>query len=253
MGNITNRGNSDRRKLDTINSTNPDSNRNIDLISDDFLIQSIGTGQVRINQVSPLSVSITGISPTQAEKGDTITSVTLNWTYTDDSLLLTQSWNQGIGSLPVASRSYVHTPVNITTNTTYTISATDSVGQSDTDNISVYFRSRAYADITLDPNNLSQATIKAATVVNSLVSSRSRSITFAPSGAYVFFAYPKSFGLATVTDSNGFPLTAWRSGGVISTTPYEVSVTNTYGYTEDYYVYHSYNSYGTSSLTLIWS
>lgn len=75
-----------------------------------------------------------------------------------------------------------------------------------------------------------------------LQTGRARTITVSPSSEKVYYAYPKSYGLATFT-LNGFPA-AFNS-------PAELSLTNSNSVTSTYYVYESTNLLTGSNLNFV--
>ena len=184
------------------------------------------------------------------EIGSTVNSVNLAWTYnnSDASPNTSQSFNNGIGSLSLAARAYVYnTP--IVSNTTFTLTAVDSQRGSASASTTVSFTSRRFWGVTTSAGQLIEAQIEAGS--SELSANRNKSIVFdCTGGRRIFFAYPVSYGLATVRDVNNFIFQDWL-GGV--TTPYTVSITNSFGYTQDYYVYHSNNIYNSATVTFVWS
>jgi hypothetical protein len=175
------------------------------------------------------------------EIGTVVNPVNLAWTYNYDPNT-SQGIDQGIGSLPLLDRSYVFT-TPISSSTTFTLSATDSVHGSDSDNEVVAFVNRRYYGTFVADALLTSSDVVALT--SELVDSRVKSfVTFPCSGNRFVFAYPKRLGLAAVTDgSNNVYQDFYDGDDEGSTVPYEVNVTNTNGYTEAYYVYQSTNRY----------
>jgi len=75
-----------------------------------------------------------------------------------------------------------------------------------------------------------------------LSATRIRTFTVSPSNEKVYYAYPKAYGLSTIT-LNGFP----ASFGA----PSEVSVTNVNGVTSTYYLYESTNLLSSTDLNFV--
>lgn len=163
------------------------------------------------------------------EVGTTVNTVNLSWSY--NKAISAQSINQGIGSLNIALTSYEDSGLSLTTNTTYTLSATGSPTGSDTANTTVYFRYKKFYGKDSDAGPLSDAEIKA--LANSaFATSRSTSFTITCSAEYIYISYPKAWGEASFT-VNGLDNTAW--------TLTDASFTNDAGSTYDAYTYRSDN------------
>jgi hypothetical protein len=173
------------------------------------------------------AISITSFSNDQSviEIGGQAVDVTLSWGL--NKAPTSQSIDQGIGSLPVADRTYASTG-SFTTNRTYTLTATDGT-TTDTDTTSVSFLNKRYwgCDSSTGP---SDATIRAFS--QEFASSRVQSHVITAAAQYVFIVYPASFGTASFT-VNGLPNTAWTLS--------VQSFTNASGYTSSYNVYRSNN------------
>lgn len=183
--------------------------------------------QTTIGLYTPLSATLS-VSPNSAEMGQVITGVTLNWSYNKASVV-SQSLNNSIGSLNAILRTYTHTPILINSNTTYTLSASD-VSTSTTANATITYYHRRFWGVTTN-SSLTESEIELGTT--ELSNSKSKNITYDCSGGKRFwFAYPTTFGLASVT-VNGFPFSGWIGGA----TPQTISITNSFGYTENYYYY----------------
>ena len=106
-------------------------------------------------------------------------------------------------------------------------------GETVTKSLSINFRNKYYYGCSAHPAKIDSAFIRG------LVSNgwaNSKIVNFTPNctaGTYVWYAYPKRLGAATMW-MGGF------QGGFEA--PQTVSFTNDSGFTEDYYVYHSTNS-----------
>lgn len=248
-------------KNETISTVNgvTGSENNINLTSDGTIdITPIGNGEVQISlyqeisanlNVSSINVSGVGsVSQNSIENGMIIDQVILDWDNYNKTPT-SQSLNQGIGSLSTSVTDYTHNDTFIS-NRTYTLSYTDGVTPGSSSE-TITFKNRRFWGSTSLSTNLNESDIEAG--YSELSTSRGKSITFTPNGNRIFYAYPTSYGLATVKDSNGLTFQSWIDGGVEVTTPYTISITNDYGITQNYYVYQSYNSFGTSSITFVWS
>lgn len=182
-----------------------------------------------------LYVNLTGslsITPSIAELGQVITNVTLNWSF-NKSEIVSQSLNNGIGALNTSLRTYVHSPIVISSNTTYSLTASDGTNTI-IPSASISYYHRRFWGVSTN-SSLTEAEIESGST--ELSNSRNKNITFNCTGGRRFwYAYPASFGLSTVS-VNGFPFTGWIGG----TAPQIISLTNAYGYTENYYYYMSNN------------
>ncbi len=244
--------------VQTINSESPSAG-NISFISDgtiDVIPKGDGTIQISLyvpinTSLSATSVNVNGVgimSPNSLEKGMTILETTLDWN-SYNKIPTSQSLNQLIGSISIGTTNYNHID-SYTSNRTYTLTYSDGQTNKNTSTL-VRFRDLRFWGTTSSSANLSEAQLEAQS--SELSTSRSKSITFAANGDRIFYAYPTSFGLATVKDSNNLTFQSWMNGGVEVTSPYVVSITNSYGYTQDYYVYQSFNTFGSSSIQFAWS
>lgn len=208
----------------SINNVDPVAG-NIDLVGQSGVEVVAGVGgQVIIRLYTPISASISNNVGT-VERGVTVTSVGLNWTINKTEI--SQSLNQGIGSLGVGSRSFVHTPVLLTSDTTYTLTCNDGT-QSANASTTVAFRQRRWWGTDFNATASSGLILSLAN--NEFSTSRAKSFTIDGDGEYIYYAYPSSFGLATFT-VNGLLNTAW--------TLTVVSHTNASGFTENYNVYRT--------------
>jgi hypothetical protein len=177
---------------------------------------------------TPLSanLTITSPNPTTILLGTTVESVSLSWTIEGGYSLTSQILNQGIGSISTDLRSYTQSNANLTQDTTYTLSVQDELS-SDSGSASILFRNLYYIGGLSQPSS-NQADIRA--LPSSFASGRNRSFVSNPAGNFICFAYPLRFGLASI-NVNGLLNTAFS----IQT----LSITNSAGFSENYYVYTS--------------
>ena len=137
----------------------------------------------------PLSGSISG--GTTVEVGTTVSQVILNWNF--NKPVTSQSINNGIGSLAANLRTYTHTGQTITTNRTYTLTATDGTNTINP-STTVSFSYKRYWGTSTTPT-LTDANILALT--KEFSSTRVQNRTFNCSGGkYFWIIYPSSFGSA---------------------------------------------------------
>jgi hypothetical protein len=194
-----------------------------------------GTVDYILDIINPLTGNISNNQGTK-EKGETVTSVLLNWSWS--KAILSQSLNNGIGSLLPAVVSYLHTST-FTTDRTYTITGS-TISQSANASTSVVFRQKRWwgTDPTVTPVD---ATIFAL-ANNEFSSSRNKSFVINGGGQYIYYAYPSTFGAATFT-VNGLLNTAW--------TLFVISHTNASGFTENYNVYRTNTIQNGSGISIV--
>lgn len=102
--------------------------------------------------------------------------------------------------------------------------------------LSIYFRNKYYYGCKPIPTNIDDEFIKSLSSSGSSGWANAKTISFTPnciSGTYVWYAYPKRFGPASMW-AGGF------EGGFEE--PLVIPVKNSSGYIEDYYIYRSINS-----------
>jgi hypothetical protein len=122
----------------------------------------------------------------------------------------------------------------------FTLSATDG-SDNDTEVLYRYFYNYRFWGVTTDLSGFTEADVEGL-AGSELSNSRAKSFTVAPSaGQYILYAYPTRLGAAT------FTIGGFEGGFEAAET---VSITNSGGYTENYYVYRSINS-GLGSTTVV--
>lgn len=137
----------------------------------------------------PLSGSLSGGNT--YEVGTTVSQVILNWSY--NKPVTTQSLNNGIGNLSAELRTYTHNGQTITSNRTYTLTASDGTNTINT-STSVSFLYKRYWGVSAS-STLTDANILA--LSKEFSSSRQQNRTFNCSGGkYFWIIYPTSFGSA---------------------------------------------------------
>jgi len=159
--------------------------------------------------------------------GQTVTSVTTNWTL-DGSPITSQTHTDYTAAL--SDRTHAFTGLSLTSDKTYTLSVTDGIS---TDVASTYVRfyiASFFGTSTVAAPT--EAIVEAGNTVWELQSAANRALpntSITGAGNYIYYAYPGSWGNVQIV-VNGFNST-W-----IKTT---VSITNSYGNTQNYYVYTS--------------
>jgi hypothetical protein len=217
-------------------------------------VASLGHNQFIISLYTPLSASLS-VSPNTLEIGQSITACALNWSY--NKSVVSQSLDNGIGSLPILQRAYNFTTVTpITTNRSFTVTGNDGTQNANSTATIGFYKRRFWGTIPAVSGGLpSNAQILAAS--SELSSGRGKSITFdcsTPSGGNFFwYCFPTSYGLSSVTVNN-LSFTDWYSPstpGVGSVSPATITVTNAYGHAETYYIYRVFNVQFGSSIPVV--
>jgi hypothetical protein len=180
-----------------------------------------------------IAVSGVGLTPSYQEKGQTLSSLAVSWSVNHNGTTqsITVIGAEG-GSIPVANRSFNYSALSKTTDFSVSITAADSYDSSSS-GASMYFMLRKYwgQSASATPN---EAIIEAALNGGSSLSvdssgSRYNSFSQLGGGNYIYYAYPASWGDASLT-VNGFA-SIWNKT--------VVSITNGYSNTENYNCYTS--------------
>lgn len=205
----------------------------------------VSANQFIISLYVPLTASLSSI-PSSLEVGQSITAATLNWSYNKPAVV-SQSIDNGIGSLAIGLRTYNYTTSTpITSNKTFTLTGNDGV-QNANSSATITFSKKRYwgTSPSISAGLPGNAQILAGN--QELSSTRVKTITFdcsTPSGGNFFwYTYPTAFGLANVTINN-LTFASWfdpATSGSPSVSPATISVTNPYGHVENYYMYRVFN------------
>jgi hypothetical protein len=171
------------------------------------------------------------------EIGTVVTAVTLNWGYNKG--VTAQGIAPGYPSLATALRSLSLTSQNITTDLTYTLSGTDG-SSSVNASTSIAFRHKRRWGVSAQETP-DQALLDGFS--SELASNRNQTKTFSPGGAYIYFAWPVSFGLSPTFTINSFPVTGW-----VTTT---LSYMNAQGYSSSFIVFRSQYPQGGVGITVV--
>lgn len=162
------------------------------------------------------------------EMGQTINEVNLSWSINKE--VQTQSLNQGIGSIDASLRSYKHSGVNITNNTTYTLTVSDGTN-SVSRNTSINFRQKRYWG-TSTKSSLTKEDILA--MSQEFSTSRAQTRTFDCSGGkYFYFVIPSQYCNGISFKVGGLAFSAMSSE--------TIQLENASGYTSSYNVYRPIN------------
>lgn len=163
-------------------------------------------------------------SVSQLEIGATLTTLLLSWSY--NKAVVSQSIDQGVGTLSPSLRSLLLSGLHIQTNTTWNLTGSDGTNSAHA-SASVSFLNRRFwgvdAATTPDAGLFTRLS-------NEFATNRNQSRSLAPTAQYLYFAWPQSFGEPTFT-VNGLLNNAW----IETDLPY----TNAQGYVSTYAVFRS--------------
>lgn len=219
-------------------------------VNNNDLVKRSGTKLAKVTGISELLIVSAQelISFTNdvnvVEIGATVNSVNLNWAYNRDSDdPNSQTIDNGIGSIATNLRATVYnTP--FTTNKTFTITAIGDDGNETSLGTTVYFRNKRYwgaynAVITTGAQVL--ANLSGSEFGTSKAVEKTFDASAGTPPNYLYFCYPKSWGLPSSTKFGGFTFSDY--------TVTEISLTNAQGHTEEYYLLRTNNTYNSSGLT----
>lgn len=165
------------------------------------------------------------------EVGSTVDSVTLTWTTSKTPSALTLEGASIDSSLTGYTYSDLGlTPTTVTTKT-YTLKATDERDYTASKTTSIYFYNGIYYGVGTTASDFTSDFVIA--LSKKLQNAKAYDFTVNPTAQYIYYAVPTRLGTVTFK-VGGF------EGGFES--PETVSVTNSFGFTENYYVYRSTNT-----------
>lgn len=182
-------------------------------------------------QYEPIAVTSMSVSPSQAEKGSTVTSVTVSWNVNKDPKSAT------LNDEPVepADRSKTFSDLSLKQNTTYTYKATDERDATAQRSATLSFLDKRYWGVgtVTEPDQVDSAFVLGLSG-SELSSSKTKTFTVnAGAGQYIYYAIPASFG-TPVFYVGGF------EGGFDVINSFEF--TNASGYKTNYNVWKSTNA-----------
>lgn len=182
-------------------------------------------------QYEPIAVTSMSVSPSQAEKGSTVTSVTVNWNVNKDPKSAT------LNDEPVepGDRSKTFSELTLKQNTTYTYKATDERDATAQRSATLSFLDKRYWGVgtVTEPDQVDSAFVLGLSG-SELSSSKTKTFTVnAGAGQYIYYAIPASFG-TPVFYVGGF------EGGFDVINTFEF--TNASGYKTNYKVWKSTNA-----------
>ena len=197
----------------------------LSFIKDKLKIEEL---QKSVDDLKYAPIDITNFSHTAGTKemGSVVNELTLNWTLNKTPVSQTVNGE----SLDVEVRSKKLTGLNMSANRTFSMSATDERGATDSASTTVSFQNGVYYGAGAVPATMDSAFVLALSG-KTLSSTKGRTIDVtAADGEYIWYALPKRLGTCKFT-VGGF------EGGfdLVET----IDFTNSKGYTELYYIYRS--------------
>ena len=189
----------------------------------------LGSLEERVSIIEKPKIEIVDFSctPTQFELGNTITQIVFSWSYDGAQNLVSQSID-GV-SIPINSRTYTLTSQSITQTTSFTLTATDTEGVEVSKTVYIIGLPTLQYGAATEPQEYTSEFIGALT--KKIYNGADTSVTInATNNKYSYICYPIRYGVKHLL-YNGI-----EGGFNYQTT---VSYTNTYGYTENYYIYRS--------------
>lgn len=188
-----------------------------------------------------MSVNSFSSSVATNEIGTTVSSVTLNWSLSKPakSIIITYGSNT-VTIDDVSKKSHTITGLSLTSSTTFTLTATDDEGKSDSKSTTVSFTNNVYYGVGpyVEASGV-DSTFVDSHLIKKLSSSRLSSIDVNPgANQHIYYIQPKSYGTCLFYDEMNF------EAGM------ELAGTTTISSTE-YYVYRSqYANLGVIKLTI---
>lgn len=181
-------------------------------------------------QYVAISVTSMSVSPSQVEKGSTVSQVTVSWNTNKTPKSATLNGE----TVQPTDKSKTLTGLELKQNTTYTYKATDDRDATSQKTATVTFLDKRYWGVgtVTDPEQVDSAFVLGLT--GELSSSKSKTFSVnAGEGQYIYYAIPASFGTPT------FYVGGFEGGfDVIKTFDF----TNASGYTTSYNVWKSTNA-----------
>lgn len=170
-----------------------------------LFINTLGTkiGNISANQIvsAQALTSFTNTSGTPLEKGFTLNNFSLNWTLNRAPDPISQSIDNGVGSIAVNLRTKVFTSAGITTDQFWTITVTGDDGtiSSLTTGVSYlypyYYGPSAQGDTGTEIGELTKL----------IATQSNKTISYTTFNQVPYFAYPSAYpDLVSILDPNGF-------------------------------------------------
>lgn len=188
-----------------------------------------------------ISISSFSASPSTAEMGSTVSSVTLSWGVNKTPTALTLD-----GSIIGVNDKSKTVTGTFKSNKTWTLKATDERDAVATKTASLSFLNGIYYGVSVEPNTYDSAFLLDGIdrgLNKTLRNSKLTSFSETPGGdEYIYYCLPKRMGTCS------FKVGGFDGGFTLVDT---IAFTNAFGYTEDYFIYRSDNTgLGQTSVTV---
>lgn len=202
-----------------------------DLMYEEIEISSFTMGNIKLSSGASATVPV--------ELGSTVTSVTLNWLTNKDPKALTLDGAEINAGLSI----YIYDNLNVNSNKTFTLKATDERDATATRNVVLSFCNRVCYGVAAAPDVINSDFVMSLATKTLTTTRVNGNVKYdAGTNEYLWYCVPVRLGACSFTDVE----TGLGAGMTLAAT---IEVTNASGYKEDYYVYKSnYASLG--SLTI---
>lgn len=188
----------------------------------------------------PITISSFTNNRNTVELGSTITSVTLNWRTNKTPKTLSIDGT----TLDASKTSHTYNNLNLTSNKTYSLTATDERDASASQTTSITFANRVCYGVATSPTAINSDFVMG--LENKILSNtRARTVNYdAGTGEYLWYCVPTRLGRCSFVDTG----TGFTAAFILAGT---ISVTNSLNYQENYYVYRSnYPSLGNLNIKI---
>lgn len=217
----------------TVNGTAPDENGNINVDVDTSDIEQDVLNlkqQVDYLLLGEIEISSLSISPSKAELGSTVNSLTATWSLNRDPVSQTFDGSE----VDASERSINLSNLGLTDTKTFTLKATDEMGATKQKSATLSFMNGVYYGVLEDGIEIDSAAIL--TLTKSLQTARGITFTVnAAASQYIAYALPARYGTPNFRDADAeFPAD-------FKLAKENYSFTNGSGYTEKYNIWLSSN------------
>jgi hypothetical protein len=200
------------------------------------LVPDLVAKTLTVSLYTALTASLS-CTPSIVEVGATVDDVALAWSY-NKAAVVSQSIDQGIGSLDVALRSLDLHSLGLTSAKSWTLTGNDGkANATSVAGVGFQHKRRYGVSATATPD---QALLEG--LSSEFATSLAQSKTMDASNQYLYFAWPAAFGEPVFT-VGGFIVTGW-----VKTV---VSFTNAQGYATDFWVYRSQYLQNASDISVV--
>lgn len=187
--------------------------------------------------VLPAVSSFTNNAGSPILRGTTIQTVKFDWGV--NKTIVSQSINQGVGAItPATARTKTITGQSITNNTTYRLTISDGQNTATRDTSITFENYKYWGNSPKTYDQLTPTDIQAFS--KEIKDAKAKSFSFQNNGGYFYYLWRKTTGTITVK-LGGLTFTDWIGGNGQVPIP-EISITNSAGGTETYYILQTTNT-----------